>query len=254
MTASERAVDICLRIGVLGVVFGVWWMLTRSSDSIFFPTPTDVLPAAWNDWLVDGETWTKNILPSVRRLLYGFFMSAAASITLGLALGRNRRFSEFIEPLIHFGRAVPPPALLPLLLIVLGIGDVQKVTLIALGVAPPILLNSIEGARSVETLQLDTAAAYQVSRWDRWTRVIFPAASPKVFAGLRVSMSLAVILMVISELVAATDGMGFRINSAARDFAYVDLWAGMVVLALLGIVLNIGLALVERRVLRWNRL
>lgn len=254
MTSTERLADIGLRIVVLAGVFALWWYLTDSSDSIFFPVPTDVLPAAWNDWLIDGETWSENILPSLRRLLYGFFLSAIVSIAFGLALGRSRRLSEFVEPLIHFGRAIPPPALLPLFLIVLGIDDVQKIVLIAVGVAPPILLNSIDGARSVEALQLETASAYQIGRWDRWTRVIFPAASPKVFAGLRVSMSLAVILMVISELVAATDGMGFRINSAARDFAYVDLWAGMVVLALLGIVLNIGLALVERRVLRWSRL
>ena len=250
---GERFADAALRVVVLVFVFVFWLVATQSTESVFFPSPIDVLPATWSDWLIDGDTWLDNMVPSLIRLLYGFFLAAVSSIAVGLAIGRSRFLSELVEPIIHFGRAVPPPALLPLFLIIFGIGDVQKVVLIAIGVAPPILLNSIDGARSVEELHLDTAAAYQISRKDRITRVIFPAAAPKIFAGLRVSMSLAVILMVISELVAATDGIGFRINQAARNFAYLDLWAGLVVLGLLGVALNAGLAVVERYVLRWSR-
>lgn len=252
VASNDRLADLALRIAVLAGVFVVWLLATRSADSIFFPVPTEVLPAVWNDWLTDGTTWQDNIVPSVVRLTYGFVLAAIVSIAFGLAIGRSRLLSELVEPTIHFLRAIPPPALLPVFLIIFGIGDLQKVMLIAFGVAPPILLNSIEGARSVETLHLDTAEAYQIGRRDRVLKVIFPAAAPKVFAGLRVSMSLAVILMVISELVAATDGIGFRINRDARSFAYVDLWAGLVVLALLGILLNAGLSLLERRVLRWR--
>lgn len=244
--------DLGLRLAVLAGVYVVWLVATRAADSIFFPVPTDVLPAVWNDWLTDATTWQENIIPSVIRLLYGFFLAAMVSIALGLAIGRSEALSEYVEPTIHFLRAIPPPALLPVFLIMFGIGDLQKVMVIAFGVAPPILLNSIEGARSVDVLHLDTAQAYQIGRRSRVTRVIFPAAAPNVFAGLRVSMSLAVILMVISELVAATDGIGFRIMRDSRNFAYVDMWAGLVVLALLGILLNGGLTLVERRVLRWR--
>lgn len=250
---AERIADIALRLVVLAAAFVIWLVATRAADSIFFPVPTEVLPAVWNDWITDGETWQENIIPSMIRLLYGFLLAAAVSIALGLAIGRSRVLRELLEPTIHFLRAIPPPALLPIFLIIFGIGDLQKVILIAFGVAPPILLNTIDGARSVETLHLETASAYQISRWNRVTRVIFPAASPKVFAGLRVSMSLALILMVISELVAATDGVGFRINQASRNFAYVDLWAGLVILGILGILLNAALSLVERNVLRWSR-
>jgi ABC-type nitrate/sulfonate/bicarbonate transport system permease component len=250
---GERLADLVLRAAVLVLVFVFWLVATRSTDSVFFPSPVDVLPATWNDWLADADTWRDNMVPSLTRLLYGFLLAAVSSIAVGLAIGRSRLLSELVEPIIHFLRAIPSPALLPLFLIIFGIGDVQKVVLITLGVAPPILLNSIDGARSVEALHLETAAAYQISRWNRITRVIFPAAAPKIFAGLRVSMSLAVILMVISELVAATNGIGFRINQASRDFAYLDLWAGLVVLALLGVALNAALALVERYVLRWRQ-
>jgi ABC-type nitrate/sulfonate/bicarbonate transport system permease component len=246
--------DIGLRLAVLGGVYVFWLLATRAADSIFFPVPTDVLPAVWNDWLTDSTTWQDNIVPSVIRLLYGFVLAAVLSIALGLAIGRSQVLREMLEPTIHFLRAIPPPALLPVFLIIFGIGDMQKVMVIAFGVAPPILLNSIDGARSVDQLHLDSAAAFQIGRRGRITKVIFPAAAPNVFAGLRVSMSLAVILMVISELVAATDGIGFRIMRDSRNFAYVDMWAGLVVLAILGILLNAGLTLIERRVLRWRLL
>lgn len=252
LVSGDRLADVGLRLAVLGGVFVTWLLATRAADSIFFPVPTEVLPAVWNDWLADSTTWQDNIVPSVIRLLYGFVIAAAVSIALGLAIGRSQILRELVEPTIHFLRAIPPPALLPVFLIILGIGDLQKVMVIAFGVAPPILLNTIEGARSVEALHLDTAAAYQIGRRGRIIGVILPAAAPKVFAGLRVSMSLAVILMVISELVAATDGIGFRIMRDSRNFAYVDMWAGIVVLALLGILLNAGLTLIERRVLRWR--
>lgn len=253
MMKTERLLDVSLRLFVLAAVFVFWLVATRSAESVFFPVPTKVLPAVWSDWLTDGATWQDNIIPSVIRLLYGFFLASVVSIALGLAIGRSRFLGELLEPAIHFLRAIPPPALLPLFLIIFGIDDLQKVALIALGVAPPILLNTIDGARSVEMLHLETAEAYQIGRFDRITRVIFPAAAPKIFAGLRVSMSLAIILMVISELVAARDGLGFRIIQASRNFAYVDLWAGLVVLGLLGVLLNAALTVVERYVLRWSR-
>ena len=252
--SADRLADVGLRLAVLGGVFVAWLLATRAADSIFFPVPTEVLPAVWNDWLADSATWQDNIVPSIVRLLYGFVLAAVVSVALGLAIGRSQLIREFVEPTIHFLRAIPPPALLPVFLIIFGIGDLQKVMVIAFGVAPPILLNTIDGARSVEPLHLDSAAALQIGRRGRITKVIFPAAAPKVFAGLRVSMSLAVILMVISELVAATDGIGFRIMRNSRNFAYVDMWAGLVVLAILGIVLNAGLTVLESRVLKWRLL
>jgi ABC-type nitrate/sulfonate/bicarbonate transport system permease component len=244
--------DVALRAAVLAAIVALWWLATTLADSIFFPGPTDVLAAAWNDWLFNAEAWTENIIPSMIRLAFGFVLAAVVSVALGVVVGRSQAAAEYLEPIIHFVRAIPPPALLPLLLILLGIGDIQKTVLIAIGVAPPILLNTIDGIRGVERLHLETAVAYQIPATSRLTHVVLPAASPKIFAGLRISLSVALILMVISELVAATDGLGFRLIQASTTFAYVDLWAGLVVLGLLGITLNAALAQIERRVLRWQ--
>ena len=182
----DRIADIGLRLAVLGGVYVFWLLATSAADSIFFPVPTDVLPAGWNVWLTDSTTWQDNIVPSVIRLLYGFVLAAVLSIALGLAIGRSQVLREMLEPTIHFLRAIPPPALLPVFLIIFGIGDLQKVMVIAFGVAPPILLNTIDGARAVDELHLHSAAAFHIGRRGRITKVIFPAAAPNVFAGLRV--------------------------------------------------------------------
>lgn len=245
---------LLLQVAVVAAVIGAWAVFTWWNDSLFFPSPREVFQEVWDGWIGDwSNTWDENLRPSLARLLAGFGLAALASIALGIAIGRSRTLGDYVEPAIHFVRSIPPPALLPLFLVVLGIGDGMKVALIATGVFPPILLNTIEGVRSIDGLYLDTASAYRIGARRRWTHVILPAAGPKIFAGLRISLSIAVILMVISELIAATDGVGFRILQAQRQFKMVDLWAGLVVLGAMGALLNGGLALVERRVLRWTR-
>lgn len=252
-SVRARFSDVALRIAVLAGLFAFWWWATARADSLFFPTPDKVFQAVWDDWITNfGDSWSENFWPSLKRLLLGFGLAAFVSVVIGVAIGRSRRFGEYVEPIIHFVRAIPPPAMLPLFIILLGIEDVQKIVLIAIGVFPPIMLNTIEGVRSIDPQLFDTAKVFQVGRVRRITHVVLPAAAPKIFAGLRISMSIAVILMVISELFAATDGIGFRVLQSSRQFKYVELWAGIVVLGFVGIVLNGLLTLVERRVLRWR--
>ncbi len=253
-TIAARARDHGLRIAAIALALVLWHVLTERADSLYFPPPRDVFEAVWNDWLKPfSTTWEENFRPSLTRLLSGYLIAAVGGIGVGVLIGRSRRLADYVEPTIDFVRAIPPPALLPLFIVAFGIDDSMKVALIATGVFPPILLNSIEGVRSIDPLYLDTASAFRISRVKRVTHVILPAAAPKIFAGLRISLSIAVILMVISELVAATNGVGFRILQAQRQFKMVDLWAGLVILGLIGALLNAGLSAIERRVLRWER-
>jgi ABC-type nitrate/sulfonate/bicarbonate transport system permease component len=258
VSASPRVArnvkDVALQVAVIVGVLVIWKVWTEMADSLFFPPPNEVFAEVWNAWILDwSNTWQENLRPSLARLLVGFLLASAIGIGVGVAIGRSRTLGDYVEPVIHFIRSIPPPALLPLFLVLLGIDDTMKVVLIATGVFPPILLNTIEGVRSIDPLYLDTAKAYRISRFRQLTHVILPGAGPKIFAGLRISLSIAVILMVISELVAATNGVGFRILQAQRQFKMVDLWAGLVVLGALGLALNGVLALIERRVLRWSR-
>ena len=254
VTIKLRLRDAGIRIAAIVVAIVLWYVITARADSLFFPTPDKVFSAVWNDWVRPfSTTWSENLRPSLTRLLAGYLIAATLAIAAGVMIGRSRRLGDYVSPVIDFVRAIPPPALLPLFLVLLGIGDSMKVALIATGVFPPILLNSVDGVRSIDPLYLDTAGVFRIPRHRRITHVILPAAAPKMFAGLRIGMSIAVILMVISELVAATNGVGFRILQSQRQFRMVDLWAGLVVLGAIGAILNAGLTAVERQVLRWER-
>lgn len=244
-----------IRIAVLSGLFAVWGLASSAVDKVHFPGPITVMKVVWSDWIMDASaTWSDALAPSLFRLILGFALASLGALGLGVAIGRSRTLGDYTEPIIHFVRAIPPPALLPLFIVLFGIGDLQKIVLISIGVFPPILLNTIDGVRSVDPLLLDTAASFRVSRARRIYQVVIPAAAPKIFAGLRIAIAIAVILMVISELVAATNGLGFRIVRSSRQFKYVDVWAGIVVLGVLGSVLNGILGAVERRVLGWNSL
>jgi ABC-type nitrate/sulfonate/bicarbonate transport system permease component len=125
--------------------------------------------------------------------------------------------------------------------------------MIAFGVVWPILINTADGVGSVEPLQRETGRAFRITPRDQLLRIILPSAAPKIFAGLRVSLSIAVILMVISELYAATDGVGYELIQAQRNFRTLDVWSAIVMLGLIGYTLNTVLAALEGVVLRWHR-
>jgi ABC-type nitrate/sulfonate/bicarbonate transport system permease component len=140
------------------------------------------------------------------------------------------------------------------MLLVFGIGDTAKVFLIVLGCVWPILLGTIDGVSGIDPVTGDTARAYGIAGPRRLFGITLPAASPQIVAGMRTSLSLAVILMVVSEMVGSTDGVGHFIVEAQRSFAITDMWSGILLLALIGYVLNLAFELGERRVLRWHRM
>jgi ABC-type nitrate/sulfonate/bicarbonate transport system permease component len=129
----------------------------------------------------------------------------------------------------------------------------MKVAMIAFGVVWPILLNTADGVGSVEPLHRETGRAFRVGGRDQVIRIVLPSAAPKIFAGLRVSLSIAVILMVISEMVATVNGVGFELVQAQRSFRTLDVWATIVLLGIIGYVLNAILAVIERNMLSWHR-
>jgi ABC-type nitrate/sulfonate/bicarbonate transport system permease component len=155
------------------------------------------------------------------------------------------------EPVFEFFRAIPPPVLVPIFILLFGIGDGMKVVVIAFGCMWPILLNTVEGVRAVDEVLSDTGRVYGVSGGSRLRYLVLPSASPQIFAGLRQGLSVAIILMVISELFAATNGLGFAVVQAQRSFAIAETWAGMLMLGLLGFLLALLFRLVENRQLRW---
>ena len=238
-----------LRISVLAALLLTWQIVAALLGSPFFPPFTDSVARLWQAWLTNPEALSTQLAPSLVRLLAGWLIAVAVGVGLGTIIGLSTRLRDYVDPIVQFLRAIPPPALLPLFIVLLGIGDSMKITMIAFGVVWPILLNTIDGVQSVDSLQRETGRVYRIGRADTFLRIILPSAAPKIFAGLRVSLSIAVILMVITEMVATINGVGFTLVQAQRTFRMLDMWAAILLLGIIGYALNAALTRVEARAL-----
>ncbi|HEV7957079.1 MAG: binding-protein-dependent transport system inner rane component [Microbacteriaceae bacterium] len=256
----RRLREFAARWGALFALGVVWEIAARIADSIYFPPISRIMHRFVELWLSGPpntlfltEGVATDIVPSLTRMLGGWSIAVVLGVLLGVAIGRSRTLGDFVEPIIHFVRAIPPPALIPIFFILLGIGNEMRVSLIAFAVIWPVLLNTIDGVRSVETLHLDTGRVFEFDRRKVFFGIVLPSAAPKIFAGMRVSLSVALIVMVISEMVGRPDGIGSVILGAQRTFRMLDMWSGILLLGILGYVLNALLALVESRVTKWHR-
>ena len=229
----------------------VWELVTQLAASPFFPPPSRIAQAAVQQWFL-SDTVVGDLLASLGRIAAGWLIAVVVGVALGTLLGRSRTALDYFGPLFAFMRAVPPPVLVPVFLVLLGIGAPMQITVIVFGVVWPILLNTVDGVRSVDQVKVDTARSFRIPRAQWIFGVVLPAATPKIFAGLRVSLSLALVLMVVSELVGSTDGIGYRLMFDQRQFDFPAMWAGIVLLGILGYALNTALLAVERRALSWQ--
>jgi ABC-type nitrate/sulfonate/bicarbonate transport system permease component len=231
------------------VLFVLWYVASDSSTSFYFPPLRTILGKFHEYWLGDG--FTRDVVPSVLRLLVGYALSCVVGVLLGVLLGLNRRVRQAAEPVLEFLRAIPSPVLVPVLLLIAGFGSVMKVTVIVTGAVWPILLNTVEGVKSVDTVLDDTCATYGITGRRRLTQFIVPSAMPQIVAGMRTGLSIGIILMVISEMFAATSGLGAAIILFQRSFAIPDMWSGVLVLGIIGFLLAMLFRVFERAVLGW---
>lgn len=236
-------------LGLPVALFAAWYFLSAGSENFYAPPLRTILTSFADTWTPDRLR--ADVLPSLLRLTAGYAVAGVLGVAAGLTIGLDRRVRATVEPVLEFFRALPPPVLVPIIMLFAGIGDSMKVIVIALGCVWPILLNTVEGVRAVDSVQIDTAKAYGISGPARLARVILPAASPQIAAGLRQALSIAIILMVISEMFASSNGLGFTIVQFQRSFAIPEMWSGIILLGLLGFALSLLFRLAEGRALRW---
>lgn len=242
---------------LLGAVV-VWELAARLAADTYFPPPTVILAAVART-LFSGpptqafltDTVFRDVLPSVGTVLGGWSISVVLGVGLGIALGRSRTGMDYVGPLFAFARAIPPPTLVPVFIVLFGIGTRMQLATIVFASVWPILLNAVDGARSVDRVQTETARSLRIPAHHWIGMVVLPAALPKIFAGMRLSLSVAVILMVVSELVGVSNGIGYQLLLSQRQFDFPIMWTWIVLLGLLGYGLNALLLAVERRMLGW---
>ncbi|HEY1822456.1 MAG TPA: ABC transporter permease [Trebonia sp.] len=244
---------------VLIVGVAAWQLWASEAQSSFFPPPSKIVNRMYHLWFSGPVTHvfltsdaTGNILPSLGRVFASLAIATAIGFPLGIALGRSRTVTDYLSPLLQFARALPVVTMAPVFFALFKLGTQMEIATIVFGTIWPILLNTIDGAASVDPVQLETARAFKFSRWERLTRVIVPSTLPRAFAGFRLSLSLSLILMVFSELVGSTDGIGYEMNNASNSFDLPLLWSTIVLLGILGYLLNALLTGAERRMLAWH--
>jgi ABC-type nitrate/sulfonate/bicarbonate transport system permease component len=248
---SRRALGLALEVLTPVAVLVAWGVWSAHSGSFYWPPLTDILKTFKDTWLF--HRFGSDVVPSLLRMAAGYAIAVSLGVVIGVPLGMSERLRRAAGPTIEFLRAIPPPALVPAGIIIFGIGDSMKVFIIALVCLFPVLLNAIDGVRSIDPTFTETSRVYGIGGIDRLRFLTLPAAMPQIFAGMRTSLSLALILMVISEMVASTNGIGYFVLQSQRQFAIPEMWAGILLLGLLGYLLNLVFLVVERRVLRWHR-
>jgi ABC-type nitrate/sulfonate/bicarbonate transport system permease component len=249
---TRLALKIALEAATPIVIVAVWQAWAASADNQKFPPPSTILAEFQDLWLF--SQFGTHVVPSLERIGLGFALAVVVGIALGIPLGLSRWARLWAMPHIEYWRAIPPPALLPISVVLLHtIGNAQKVSFIAFFCLFPVLLNTIDGTRGIDPTLVETARSYGLGRLERIRRIVLPAALPQIVAGMRNSLALAVIMMVLSEFFASTSGVGYVLLISKNTYEFDPMWASILLIGVLGYLLNVVFLLLERRLLAWHR-
>ncbi|ALS23569.1 MULTISPECIES: ABC transporter permease [Paenibacillus] len=238
-------------LGVLGILT-LWEGLARIQviPPLFLPSPSAILAAGWQ-MVTTGEV-TDNILTSLMRIGTGYAIGAVAGIVIGLLLGFFRWVDSVLTPVIYSIYPIPKIALLPLFILWLGIGELPKFTIIALGVFFPVVINTYAGVKQVDPILLKAAVTFGSKYFSVIRKVILPAALPTIFAGLKLAAGNSLLLLVSAEMIAAEKGVGSMILHYGNLMMTTNLMVGVLILSMLGLLFNRSLEWLERKLLPWK--
>ncbi|HEX8403370.1 MAG TPA: ABC transporter permease [Duganella sp.] len=214
--------------------------------------PYDPAASGWLAWAVSGELITDSI-GSLYRVVVGFVIGAGLALPIGLAMGAKPRVYDWLNPLVQLLRPIPPIAYIPLSILWFGLGNPPAVFLIALGAFFPVLMNTIAGVRQVDGIYLRAARNLGATGGTMFLRVILPAAVPYILSGVRIGIGTAFIVVIVSEMIAVNNGLGFRILEAREYFWSDKIIAGMISIGLIGLAIDVGMNKLNNHLLRWHR-
>lgn len=203
-------------------------------------------------WIFSGEL-LHDTMGSMYRVVVGFLLGAGLALPLGLSMGSSRTMYAWLNPLMQVLRPIPPIAYIPLAILWFGLGNAPAVFLISLGAFFPVLVNTIAGVRQVDSIYIRAARNLGVSRRTMFIRVMLPAAVPYILSGVRIGIGTAFIVVIVSEMIAVNNGLGFRILEAREYFWSDKIIAGMISIGLLGLAIDFGVNKLNNHLLRWHR-
>ena len=252
MTHWQKTYPNWVSVASILCLLAIWELVCLSGvvSSLFLPAPSAIINALL-EMIADGEIGV-SLAASLYRILAGFFVGSLIGLAVGLVTGTSALMDKIGTPIVNAIYPIPKIALLPLFILWLGIGELSKVTIIALGVFFPVAMNTYSGVKNVDTLLLKVAASFNASWWMTMKSVVLPNALPMIFAGLRLAAGTSLLLLVAAEMIAAQVGIGALILHYGDLMITDKLMAGVIVLSLLGLVFNLILQCVERKAIPWK--
>ena len=260
-TASPRPLRRSLSIRWISALtlislIALWWAVTAAElvEPLFLPPPADILGKAWvllTQGYMDASLW-QHLGASLQRIGLALGAAILTAIPIGIAIGHNRIARGIFDPLIEFYRPIPPLAYLPLIVIWCGIGELSKVLLIFLAIFAPIAISTATGVRNVDPSKIRAAQSLGASQAQLIRYVILPSALPEILTGIRIGLGVGWSTLVAAELIAATSGLGFMVQSAAQFLVTDVVILGILLIALIAFALEMGLRALQRKLVPWH--
>lgn len=249
--------QLTLSVATLAVLLAVWWAVAALQliSPLFLPPPGQVLQKlitiAVPQGFMDATLW-QHLAASLTRIVIALLAAVLIGVPVGIAMGLNSTVRGILDPLIELYRPVPPLAYLPLMVIWFGIGETSKILLIYLAIFAPVAMSALAGVKSAQQVRIRAARSLGASRAQVLWLVILPGALPEILTGLRIGLGVGWSTLVAAELIAATRGLGFMVQSAGEFLATDVVLAGIAVIAIIAFLLELGLRALQRRLTPWH--
>lgn len=240
---------IAIRIAVPVAIVAGWWLASANSTDPYYPPLADIVDRFHELWLF-AHAGT-DIVPSLAILWSGFLAAVALGVALGIALALLPRLRATVMPVITFYRALPGVALIPVFVQMFGFGDGVRFAIVVLAALPPVLIATLDGVLGVDPTTIDVARAYGLPLRQRLLSVYLPGAGPRIATGVQVSLQFSFIAVIAAEMIGSTRGIGYQTLLAQQTFASADMWAGVLLLGVIGYASSALVVFVRNSLLRW---
>lgn len=245
---TERLISILSPLMLLLI----WEILARMGwiDTRFFPAPSKISVTFVN--LVENGTLWRNMWASLQRLFWGYLFGGVPALILGISMGLNRTLRAIVDPLVSVTYPIPKSAILPLILLIFGLGEPSKIVMVATGVFFPIVINSMAGVLEINKIHFDVGHNFGAGRLQVFRTVALPGALPLIMTGVKLGVGMGLILIAIAEMVGAKSGLGYMIWNAWEILSVETMYVGLIVIAALGLAFTLILNEIERFIVPWK--